>query len=73
MEKALSKVNRTRLNWWDAFKKGIKIPGYEYYQPPPEIKYRYPAPGSCPLDRSDHENLYKKNWKTPYRESPFNI
>lgn len=47
--------------------------GYGYYKPPPEIKYRYPAPGSCALDEVDHPNLYKKHWKTPYRESPYNI
>lgn len=47
--------------------------GYGYYQPPPEVKYRYPAPGSSPHDRNDHPNLYKKHWKTPFRQSPYNI
>ena len=37
------------------------------------IKYRYPAPGSAPLDRVDHPNLFKKHWKTPFRSSPYNI
>jgi len=31
---------------WNAFREAVNIPGYEYYKPPPEIKYRYPAPGS---------------------------
>jgi hypothetical protein len=48
MDKLALKLNRKRLNWWDAFKKGISIQGYDYYKPPAEIKYRYPAPGSCP-------------------------
>jgi len=49
------------------------VKGYNYYKPPPEIKYRYPAPGSAPHDQNDHPNLYKAHWKTPYRESPYNI
>jgi hypothetical protein len=48
MEKLATKINKTRLNWWVSFKEGLKIKGYEYYQPPPELRYRYPAPGSCP-------------------------
>lgn len=51
----------------------MNIRGYNYYKPPPELKYRYPAPGSCAHDEEDHPNLYKKHWKTPYRESPYNI
>lgn len=47
--------------------------GHKYYDIPKEIKYRYPAPGSCPLDVEDHPNLYKKHWKTPFRHSPYNI
>jgi len=73
MDKVLGKINHTRLNWWQAFKLGIHLKGYDYYKPPPELKYRYPAPGSCPLDQVDHPHLYKKHWKTPYRESPYNI
>ena len=37
------------------------------------MKYRYPAPGSCALDVQDHPNLYKNDWKTPYRTSDYNI
>ena len=73
MDKVLGKLNQTRLNWYQAFKGGIGIKGYDYYKPPAELKYRYPAPGSCPLDEVDHPHLYKKHWKTPYRESPYNI
>jgi len=73
MDKVLGKLNQTRLNWYQAFKGGIGIKGYDYYKVPAELKYRYPAPGSCPHDEVDHPNLYKKHWKTPYRESPYNI
>lgn len=73
MDKVLAKVSQTRLNWYQAIKGGLLIKGYEYYQPPAEIKYRYPAPGSVPHDQGDQPHLYKKHWKTPYRESPYNI
>lgn len=73
MDKVLAKVSQTRLNWYQAIKGGLLIKGYEYYTPPAEIKYRYPAPGSVPHDQGDHPHLYKKHWKTPYRESPYNI
>lgn len=73
MDKVLGKINQTRLNWYQAFKGGIGIKGYDYYKHPAELKYRYPAPGSCALDEVDHPHLYKKHWKTPYRESPYNI
>ena len=69
MDKVLGKVNQTRLNWYNAFKNGVNLKGYGYYKPPAELKYRYPAPGSAPLDEVDH----KKHWKTPFRESPYNI
>lgn len=71
MDKLATAVNRTRLNWWDAFKKGINIKGYEYYKPPGEIKYRYPAPGSCPIDDEDHP--YNEHYKTPFKASHYNI
>lgn len=73
MDKVLGKINQTRLNWYQAIKGGIGIKGYAYYKPPAELKYRYPAPGSCPIDEVDHPHLYKKHWKTTYRESPYNI
>ena len=73
MDKVLGKINQTRLNWWEACKLGLSIRGYRYYEHPKELKYRYPAPGSSPLDERDRPNLYKKHWKTPYRESPYNI
>ena len=52
---------------------GINLKGYNYYKPPPELKYRYPAPGSHAIDRESYPNVFKKHWKTPYRESPYNI
>ena len=51
----------------------MNLKGYNYYVPPAELKYRYPAPGSHPIDKDSYPNLYKKHWKTPYRESPYNI
>jgi hypothetical protein len=73
MDKVLGKVNQTRLNWYQALKNGMNLKGYGYYKPPAELKYRYPAPGSGPLDEVDHPHLFKKHWKTPFRESPYNI
>ena len=73
MDKVLGKVNQTRLNWYQAFKNGVNLKGYGYYKPPQELKYRYPAPGSVPHDEVDHPHLFKKHWKTPFRESPYNI
>jgi len=40
---------------------------------PDEIRYRYPAPGSCTHDHHSYPHLYKKHWKTPFRDSPYNI
>ena len=55
-------------------KKSVNISNnYKYYDFHPNLKYRYPAPGSCELAKKDHPNLYKKHWKTPYRYSQFNI
>lgn len=73
MDKVVGRLNQTRHNWWEAFKLSISIKGYKYYVMPPELKFRYPAPGSCPLDEVDHPNLYKNHWKTPYRDSNYNI
>jgi hypothetical protein len=72
-DKIVTLVKKGRADVWEAFKKGISITGYKYYQPPPAIKYRYPAPGSCALDVEDHPNLYKNDWKTPFRMSEYNI
>ena len=73
MDKVVGKIYQTRANWWQAFKLGVNLKGYDYYQPPPEIKYRYPAPGSVPHDEVSYPHIFKKHWKTPYRESPYNI
>lgn len=73
MDKVLGKVNQTRLNWYNAFKNGVNLKGYGYYKPPAELKYRYPAPGSVAHETNDHPHLYKKHWKTSFRESNYNI
>lgn len=73
VEKLISKAKLARSNWWEAFRLARGVRGDDYYEIPAEIKYRYPAPGSCPLDKVDHPNLYKKHWKTPFRDSPYNI
>ena len=73
VDKIVKSVHTTRKNWWEAFKMACNIHGYNYYEIPPELRYRYPAPGSCALEEVDHPNLYKKHWKTPFRDSVFNI
>lgn len=73
MERIISKIKRTRYNWWEAFKEGIKLRGYYYYKMPPELKWRYPSPGSVPLTKDDRRNLYRHDWKTPFKESIYNI
>lgn len=74
MADKIAKVARkARLDMWNHFKTGINMKGYEYYQPPDEVMYRYPAPGSCALDENDHQNLYNEDWKTPFRQSVYNI
>ncbi len=73
MDKVIAKVGQTRHNWWDATKQFTRLHGYRYYEPPKELKFRYPAPGSVAHERNDHPNLFKKNWKQPYRDSPYNI
>jgi hypothetical protein len=52
---------------------GMMIKGYEYYEYPDEIRFRYPAPGSVALDDSSYPHLFKKHWKLPFRDSHFNI
>ena len=73
VDRLVAKARKTRTNWWEAFKLAGRVRGHEYYEIPDAIQYRYPAPGSCPVDQSDHPNLYKKHWKTPFRDSPYNI
>ena len=72
-DKIVNAVKKSRADMWGAFKKGISITGYKYYKPPPELKYRYPAPGSCALDGGDHRHMYKLDWKTPFRTSEYNV
>jgi len=73
VDRIIKTVKKSRADAWDAFKRSISITGYKYYVPPPEVKYRFPAPGSCALDQDDHPNLYKNDWKTPFRQSDYNI
>ena len=71
--KIVNAVKNGQKDMWSAFKAGISIKGYHYYEAPEEIKYRYPAPGSCAMDEEDHPNLYKNDWKVPFRTSDYNI
>lgn len=50
VDRIIKSVQKGRSDAWVAFKRSISITGYKYYVPPPEVKYRYPAPGSCALD-----------------------
>ena len=69
----INKARLARNNWWEAVKLANTVKGHQYYKMPEMIKYRYPAPGSCALERVDHPNLYKMHWKTPFRDSHYNI
>ena len=73
VDKAIRKIAKTKDNVWAAFKLSLNLKGYEYYKPPPELRYRYPAPGSSPHHKEDHPHLYKTHYKTPYRYSHYNI
>ena len=73
MNRLINKAQPTRKNWFEAFKVTCNIHGYEYYEMPAEIRYRYPAPGSGALDSASFPHLFKKHWKTPFRDSNFNI
>ena len=44
--KIVNAVKKGQKDMWSAFKAGISIKGYHYYEAPEEIKYRYPAPGA---------------------------
>jgi hypothetical protein len=73
MEKIITRVKTVRYNWWEAFKEFMSLPGYKYYKPPPELKIRYPAPGSHPRSKTHIPSLYKKDWKLPFIDSPLNV
>lgn len=73
VDKLVKTVSTTRKNWYEAFKMSVNIKGYEYYEMPEEIRMRYPAPGSVPHDKDSYPHLYKKHWKTPFRDSNYNI
>jgi hypothetical protein len=40
---------------------------------PKELKFRYPAPGSCPRNEADRPHLFKKDWKLSFKDSHYNI
>lgn len=73
MDKVINKVKVVRYNWWEAFKEFVRLPGYHYHKMPPELKYRYPAPGSVPKTPQDRPYLFKQDWKQSFKDSPFNI
>lgn len=73
MDKILKRVKKVRNNWSEAFKVSVNIHGYNYYDLPGELRYRYPAPGSCALDKTSHLHLFKNHWKVPFRDSHFNV
>ena len=80
-KRLLNFVKKGHADMWHAFKEGSRPAGYYYYEGrpdthgsmPEQLKYRFPAPGSCPLDEIDHPNLYDNDWKLPYRNSVHNI
>jgi hypothetical protein len=74
-DKVVKAIKRGRADMWDSVVKGLSITGYKYYKPHESlgIHFRYPAPGSGALDWEDHPNLYKQHWKTPFRQSEYNI
>ena len=73
MDKVVTTFRATRDRWYEVFKLARGVRGHQYYEIPDGIRYRYPAPGSCAQDKSDHHNLFKEHWKTPFRDSVFNI
>ncbi len=73
MSRVVRKIKETRHNWWEGLKFFCRLRGYKYYKPPKELKYRYPAPGSVPHTQEDKPHLYKLDYKTPFRDSQFNI
>lgn len=72
-DKVVNFVKKGRRDMWQAFKSGISITGYRhngnygYYKLHDSLKMRYPAPGSCALEELNHPNLFKNDWKIPYR------
>lgn len=72
-DRLIKAAKKARVGMWQSFKDGIKIPGYAYYEPPAEITYRYPAPGSQPLSEEDQFHMYKSDWKLPFRDSDYCI
>ena len=40
---------------------------------PKELKYRYPAPGSTPIDKQNYQHMFKPHWKQSWRVSAYNV
>jgi hypothetical protein len=72
-EQEVAFIKRNNHNMWDAFKRSVNLHGYKYYDIPPELRYRYPSPGSCTNDVHNQPHLFKQHWKLPFRDSRFNI
>ena len=72
-DKIVKAVKKSRAGVWSAFKKGVSLQGYKYYDAPQEIKYRYPAPGSVALDEADKRFQTKLDWKTPYKNTNYYV
>lgn len=48
VDKILKRIEVTKTNWWTHLKRQSNIGNsYKYYEIPPNLMYRYPAPGSC--------------------------
>lgn len=73
VDKVISSVKRNNHAMWTAFKASVNLYGYKYYDIPPELRYRYPSPGSCDNDANNQFHLYKTHWKLPFRDSPYNL
>lgn len=73
MDKIIRKVKSVRYNLWEDFKKFMSLPGYKYYKGPPELKFRYPAPGSVARTQKDKPGLFKHDYKTAFTDSAYDI
>ncbi|CAI2375782.1 unnamed protein product [Moneuplotes crassus] len=73
MDKIIRKVKSVRYNVWEDFKKFMSLPGYKYYKSPPELKFRYPAPGSVPRTQEDKPGLFKDDYKLAYTDSLYDV
>ena len=49
-EQEVAYIKRNNHSMWASFKASCNLHGYYYYDIPPELRYRYPSPGSCTND-----------------------